>query len=301
MDIRQLQYFLSISSHGSMNKAADSLFITQSALSQAMSRLEKELGLELFHRSRDNSLELTPAGIHFRVYCREALDLWAKTSRELNRIKEQRDKHYIVGSSSVYLQSWLPFVEKMSAEGAFIPDFIFDSADNLKEKLLNNEIHMILGAYDRELPSLRYMKAQERELPLCVARSHPLARYSFHWPGQEKLRVKISEAAPYDFVLLDPSTVIRHLTDAYFREQSFRPVSYTQVRRSDEALFKLVTGQSVGFVSRPVETDSMVLPIALDPPIIYRTGAIWRSDFDLPPVLQRIAEHYRDSYRPSMP
>ena len=132
MDIRSLQYFLAIAACGSMNKAADSLFVTQSAVSQTISKLEKELGLKLFRRAKDNSLEMTTAGIRFRIYCREALDLWAKTSRELNAIKEQKAGHYIIGSSSVNLQTWMPLMTELREKGAPYPDFVFDTADALK-------------------------------------------------------------------------------------------------------------------------------------------------------------------------
>lgn len=61
MDARQLRYFLAVVDHGSVNKAAAALYVAQPSLSQAVRALERDLGLELFHRV-GRRLVLTDAG-----------------------------------------------------------------------------------------------------------------------------------------------------------------------------------------------------------------------------------------------
>ncbi|MEL7974335.1 LysR family transcriptional regulator [Isoptericola sp. F-RaC21] len=50
MDARQLKYFLAVVDHGGFGRAAEHLHLAQPSLSQAMSGLERELGVPLFHR-----------------------------------------------------------------------------------------------------------------------------------------------------------------------------------------------------------------------------------------------------------
>lgn len=50
MDARQLEYFLAIVDHGGFSKAAVALHVAQPSLSQAMAKLEADLGVTLFHR-----------------------------------------------------------------------------------------------------------------------------------------------------------------------------------------------------------------------------------------------------------
>lgn len=61
MESRQLEYFLTVLDHGSMNRAAAALHIAQPSLSQAIRALERDLGNDLFHRI-GRRLVLTDAG-----------------------------------------------------------------------------------------------------------------------------------------------------------------------------------------------------------------------------------------------
>ena len=54
MDTRQIEYILMIAQENNITRAAEKLFISQSALNQQLLKLEKELGCQLFHRSRTN-------------------------------------------------------------------------------------------------------------------------------------------------------------------------------------------------------------------------------------------------------
>jgi DNA-binding transcriptional LysR family regulator len=61
VELRRLEYFAAVARHGSFTRAAEALWITQSALSQQVRRLEAELGVALLRRT-PRGAELTPAG-----------------------------------------------------------------------------------------------------------------------------------------------------------------------------------------------------------------------------------------------
>ncbi|MBB5830984.1 LysR family transcriptional regulator [Brachybacterium aquaticum] len=61
MDVRHLEYFLGIVDHGGFARAAEAMHIAQPSLSQAIRRLERDLGVELFHRL-GRGVRLTGAG-----------------------------------------------------------------------------------------------------------------------------------------------------------------------------------------------------------------------------------------------
>ncbi|PZC44324.1 MAG: DNA-binding transcriptional regulator, LysR family [Chloroflexi bacterium] len=72
MEFSQIQSFVEAEGKGSFRKAAKSLFVSQSAVSNRIRLLEIELGAELFHRFR-NGVTLTEAGRVFLPYATRAL------------------------------------------------------------------------------------------------------------------------------------------------------------------------------------------------------------------------------------
>ena len=68
MNLNQLEYFVSAASYLNFTKAARECYISQTAMTQQMQALEKNLGVKLFIRDK-HRIELTPSG---RVYLKEA-------------------------------------------------------------------------------------------------------------------------------------------------------------------------------------------------------------------------------------
>lgn len=73
MEIRQLEYFVTVAEKGGFSRAADHLHIVQSAVSQQVRRLERELGVPLFDRSTRH-VQLSGAGERLLPEARALLD-----------------------------------------------------------------------------------------------------------------------------------------------------------------------------------------------------------------------------------
>jgi DNA-binding transcriptional LysR family regulator len=72
MELRQLEYFIAVASEMNFSRAAQQVHVVQSALSTSVSKLEKELGVELFDRSKQQ-IRLTPPGELFREHARRVI------------------------------------------------------------------------------------------------------------------------------------------------------------------------------------------------------------------------------------
>lgn len=70
MTLQQLHYVITISETGSMNSAAELLYVAQPSLTGAVKELEKELGITIFHRS-GRGVSLTNEGLEFITYARQ--------------------------------------------------------------------------------------------------------------------------------------------------------------------------------------------------------------------------------------
>ena len=78
MNLYDIESFLRIVQKGNFSKAAESLALTQPALSQRIKLLEDELGYPLFMRQKGcRALQLTPAGEEFLVIAKKMTGLWS--------------------------------------------------------------------------------------------------------------------------------------------------------------------------------------------------------------------------------
>ena len=83
MELRQLEYFAAVARHRHFTRAADELYVTQSALSQQVRRLEEELGIALLLRT-SRGVEVTPAGADLLASVRDRKD--AYLAQRLDRL-----------------------------------------------------------------------------------------------------------------------------------------------------------------------------------------------------------------------
>src|SRR3954451_20776706 len=72
MELRHLRTIVAVAEHRSLTKAGEQLFLTQSAVSQQIRRLEDELGVEVFRRT-SRSVELTQEGKVILEYAHRVL------------------------------------------------------------------------------------------------------------------------------------------------------------------------------------------------------------------------------------
>ncbi len=77
-ELRHYRYFLEIARQGTFTAAAESLHMTQSALSEQVLQLERECGCLLFHRTR-SGVKLTPAGEYLMPHAESLLQKAAET------------------------------------------------------------------------------------------------------------------------------------------------------------------------------------------------------------------------------
>src|SRR5690348_14764546 len=72
MELRQIEHFVAVAGELSFTRAAERAHVVQSALSTSVAKLERELGVQLFDRTRQQ-ITLTAAGERFRVHAFDVL------------------------------------------------------------------------------------------------------------------------------------------------------------------------------------------------------------------------------------
>jgi DNA-binding transcriptional LysR family regulator len=115
MQLPDLAAFLSVATERSFSGAARRLHRTQPAISQAVRRIEDELGERLFDRSsRDGTL--TEAGRLLQDYAQRLLGLASEAQTAVQELQQMRRGRVIIGANEAAVHSLLPHIERFAAE-----------------------------------------------------------------------------------------------------------------------------------------------------------------------------------------
>ena len=98
-NLSQYKIFYEVARTGNISRAARELYISQPAISKAISKLEDSLGLSLFSRS-SRGVQLTPEGQVLFEHAAEAFDALNRGEQELKRIQEFDIGHLRIGVSN---------------------------------------------------------------------------------------------------------------------------------------------------------------------------------------------------------
>ncbi|WP_240949819.1 LysR family transcriptional regulator [Psychrobacillus sp. BL-248-WT-3] len=98
MEPRLLNYVITLSNEKSFTKAAKKLHLAQPSLSYQISKLEKELGTQLFHR--ENEVFPTYAGKVFISHAIQIKDQYQQLKSEIIDIAEMKKGSLVIGSLS---------------------------------------------------------------------------------------------------------------------------------------------------------------------------------------------------------
>jgi DNA-binding transcriptional LysR family regulator len=107
MKLDQLRVFMAVAEHLHFTRAADSLYITQPAVSASIQSLEEEYGVKLFHRI-GRHVELTDAGEMLQIEAQKILDQVELTAQGLRELNDLQRGELKVGSSLTVGNYWLP-------------------------------------------------------------------------------------------------------------------------------------------------------------------------------------------------
>ena len=169
MDIISLYYFKELSKDLNMTKTAERLFITQQTLSNHIIRLEKEYGVEFFHRAP--KMTMTDAGRQMLEAARNILEEESKVRNIINDLKHQESGTLRFGASTQRSHNCLPavlpaFSERYPKVNLHLTDAI---SPRLQELMLNDDLDLALTTVLNTHPLLTYEFVVPYRIYLCIS------------------------------------------------------------------------------------------------------------------------------------
>ncbi len=224
MDLKQIEYILAIAEEHSITKAAEKLFITQSGLNQQLLKLETELGIQLFHRCK-NDMQLTDAGKVYVEYGQRICFLKKVAYNIINDLAENKAGTLSIGLTPErginMLMSIYPEFHKQFPNIKIEPTEIGVH----KQQNMINKGDLDIGfvtVTPKDKNNDDYDHILYEDIFLAVPRSHPLAKNASA-PGEPFTTIDLKAFRDEYFVLMFKSSTMRTLIDPLFEEAGFQP------------------------------------------------------------------------------
>lgn len=169
MTISQTLYVLEVASCQSISKAAERLYVSQSAISQQLLKLEAELGYCLFTRTI-HGLELTAAGERFCIEGRPVVDAWQAFCKSVQANNPEAKKQIRIGMGSRVYSNGLfsSIVHFFDAHPDIEVSFVTEAGADFLSALRQQSIDLALDV----LPSEDYLD-ERGEFYSCVLIREP--------------------------------------------------------------------------------------------------------------------------------
>lgn len=242
---RRLQVFHAVAKHRSFTKAAETLFMTQPAVTFQVKQLEEQYDARLFERGH-GQISLTDAGRVVFEYAERILGLSSELDARMKDLTGQVAGTLLVGASMTIADYLLPRVlgEFKSRFPSVVPRLLVANSETVQNQVAEHSLDIGFIEGESLLPSLVTEACCEDELQLVCAPSHPLAREQAITPALLAQQAYISR---------EPGSGTREVADRYLQKAGLAPDSLHPVMElgSPEALKGLVsTGYGFAIMSR---------------------------------------------------
>lgn len=171
MDTDLLNTFIEVHRTRHFGRAAENLFLTQSAVSARIRLLEETLGVQLFTRAR-NDIQLTPAGSRLLKHAEAILNAWNRARQE-TALGEQDAAQLAIGAVwslwDIFLQEWLHRLHRHRPRVSLQAEA--HATEVLIRKLLDGVLDL---AFTYEPPQLAELEVREvQPIRLILVASQP--------------------------------------------------------------------------------------------------------------------------------
>lgn len=240
MTLQQIYYAITISETGSMNKAAEILYVAQPSLSGAIHDLENELGITIFHRS-GRGVTLTNDGVEFLTYARQVYSQY-ETLLDKYGDSGKRKKKFGVSTQhySFAVKSFVEMVKQFDTE-----EYEFAIRETKTKEViedvstLKSEIGILYLSNFNQAAISKLLKAHDLEFHKLI----DCRVYAYLWKGHplaKESSVKIEQLYEYPCLSFEQG----ESSSFYFAEEIFSTHEYPRtIKANDRAtMLNLMVG-----------------------------------------------------------
>lgn len=290
MDIRYMEYILTLAKTGNITQAAKDLYISQPTLSQFIRNYQTTTGINLFKRM-NGRYTLTSAGETFCKYAQQIVDLENTMNQALQGYKNTRILK--IGTSTTKAISMVTHLIPLYRKEFPDVDIAMTEGNSfaIMSKVINNELDLAFGSIpSADLYKGQLIALQNEKIALAVPSRLPVCRnanYNYiHQIDQETFARELHDAP---FILQHPGSCIRYLADGYFRATHITPSVILNTSNASAIVKSVSSGMGVGFI--PVSNmvlDPNIVYFLFDPPLYRIHCMVYRKKMEKDLAFQRL-------------
>lgn len=252
MEFNQIEAFINVAKFKSFSKAADSIFLSQPAISGHISSLEKELNVQVFNRT-SREVFLTPAGESFLKYAIDILNTRDKAICNLVKFNERVSGKLRLSASTTPCNTILPSLIKDFHQQ--YPDVSYDVVEKSSDKIIediikfNCEIGLVGKSVDDE--KIKTYSIIEDDLVI-------ISPSDFNFPDI----VDIDFLLKYKFILREQGSATRKTFEDILKKQGIDLSNidvHFEVNNLDTLYQFVKSGLGISIVSKNTFKDYMSL------------------------------------------
>ena len=246
MDIRKLQYFISVAETLSFTKAAKEHYISQTAMSQQIASIESELEIVLFDRSK-HKVTITPAGEVFLSEAKEIVEKYEQAVKKTQDVYKGRKGSIRIGyAGPTEVELLREIIEVFQEKYPYVELHIEHNNFKKLSKNIKEEIYDIIFAIAGEITNIGLLEKitlKNEQAVLVVSKKHPKAN---------RKMMHASEVADEEFIMLSEECGQLNFQRMFksCREDGYEPNIKERVNSLDTLIFMVELNRGVSFLPK---------------------------------------------------
>lgn len=252
MNLRFLRMFAAVGELGSFSKAADSLHVSQPAVSKGIRELEAEVGEPLLDRNR-SGVVLTETGLRFFKHARELVAAQKRIEWDLAQLRGLNAGRLRVGASTSIATYMLPPVIARFHKAHPNIDLVLlsDNKEKVIDLLLEHDLDLALvsdGVANSELTKTSW---RNDDIVLVMAPDHPLAA--------SPTPIPLGAISELLLVVRESRSGLRKLTLDALTARNVIPRRIMEIGSTETIKQIVASGVGMAFLSKEAAADQVAL------------------------------------------
>lgn len=272
MELRQIEYFCMVGKLGSFTRAAEQLHVAQPSVTHAVHRLEEELGIQLFDRSKKKAV-LTQEGEVILARLEKILGDIYQVEQEAKDIKNLLKGTVKIGVPPMIEACLFPDIfTRFRSAYPNLRIIASEEGSSLEAaaKLESGELDLAIMILPESSETLNTLVITPEEFALCVHPDHPL---------RQQPLVQFDQLRNEPFILLKEGAYQRQVVISRCLRQNFMPDIVFSSSQIKTIKGLVANGSGISFLMKMVvRDDPKVAVVPIDEPIKIDIGLAWKKD-----------------------